>query len=160
MESYKIEHYEREHGSGSFPGFRSLSVTEARRIYVAVIRAAGLLSCRTAEELVLAVRDMSILEEGVQVESVDFSLLDLIRKLGLPTSKKVYLNWYRYDKIDEINTVDLAEHFDDIWYPSVDDLDVIDGDIRWQISISHYGAVTWLLLGRENGRKTGANKGE
>jgi len=61
--------------------------------------------------------------------------------LGISAEKKVYVNWYRYDNVDEIQFVDLTKYFDDIWYPGLDDIDIFDATFSWILSISHDGAV-------------------
>ena len=146
MESFKIQHFEREHGAGSFPSFRTLSATEARGLFVAVRQAAGLCDLSTPEELVRAVWDKSIVQEGVQADRDDFSLLHLIHQLGLPSCGRVYLNWHWYEDVDEIRVDDLAECFSDIWYPAADDMDITDTEWRWVISIHHEGMVALLRL--------------
>jgi len=57
------------------------------------------------------------------------------------------LNWYRFDKIDELRFVDLCEKFEDIWYPSSDDLDIFDRNMNWLISIEHSGSIRVLRIG-------------
>jgi hypothetical protein len=65
----------------------------------------------------------------------------LLRKLGVTSPKKVYLNWYRFDDIDQIDLADLDRYFFDIWYPDSDDLDVFDDSADWIVSIAHHGNV-------------------
>lgn len=40
----------------------------------------------------------------------------------------VYINWYRYDQVDEMAFVDLDKCFADIWYPGPDDIDIFDSE--------------------------------
>ncbi len=43
---------------------------------------------------------------------------------------------------------DLISTFSDIWYPSSDDLDIIDGTMQWIVSIDHNGTVRALSVGK------------
>ncbi|EKO31739.1 hypothetical protein LEP1GSC179_0008 [Leptospira santarosai str. MOR084] len=42
--------------------------------------------------------------------------------------------------------IDLINNFDDIWYPSVDDIDIIDMSISWILSVSHFGEIKLIDL--------------
>jgi hypothetical protein len=58
--------------------------------------------------------------------------------------KKVYLNWYRFDDIDQIDLAALDQYFSDIWYPGSDDLDVFDDSTDWIVSIAHFGKIRFF----------------
>jgi hypothetical protein len=60
-------------------------------------------------------------------------------RVGHVTQGNAFLNWYRFDKVDELKFDDLCEVFDDLWYPSSDDLDILNPNINWVVSIEHFG---------------------
>ena len=78
-----------------------------------------------------------------------FSVLKLLRDLQLECSESLYLNWYRFDDVDEMKAEDLSRMFDDIWYPGPDDLDLIHAEAHWILSIDHEGFVKFLNLESE-----------
>src|SRR5690606_8615576 len=80
---------------------------------------------------------------GISSEADDFDLALLLEKLKITPQEKVYLNWYRFDKIDEMLFRDLCEHFGDIWYHSSDDLEIFDPSFAWIASIGHHGGITY-----------------
>ena len=148
MEAIKIENYEREHGAGSFVSFRHLSKKEADHKF-------GLLRQRleSADELdalqvVSLIRNKGVVVEGVDATRDDFDLKYLLNQLKFDVADTLFLNWYRFDKIDELRTDDVCAKFTDIWYSSSDDLDVFDSNIDWLLSIEHNGTVRALSLRR------------
>jgi hypothetical protein len=69
-------------------------------------------------------------------------------KAGVTSSETIFLNWYRYDDVDEMRLADVTKFFEDIWYPSSDDLDIFDESLRWILSIRHDGEVKYVNLAR------------
>lgn len=65
-------------------------------------------------------------------------------KEKMMVAQKVYINWHRFDKIDQMQFPDLMGHFDDIWYPGADDIDIFDDSLNWVASVSHFGNVRLL----------------
>lgn len=144
MKTFKIENYEREHGSGTFIAFRHLSPEQAEDISQTLVARLGLPTDTSSSGLVSAVLDRSSLLPGVCADVDEFDLSSLFARCGIEVSSKTYLNWYRYDDIDELDTKDLIKHFDYLWYPSADDLDLIDSNKSWIISIQHSGSIRLL----------------
>jgi hypothetical protein len=72
----------------------------------------------------------------------DIDLLHIFNENEISYSEKIYLNWYRFDRIDEMYVMDVAQYFSDLWYPGADDIDVFDFDLNWIISVTHYGDLT------------------
>ncbi|MDB6092786.1 MAG: hypothetical protein JWM32_348 [Verrucomicrobia bacterium] len=62
----------------------------------------------------------------------------------LPTSDKLYVNWYQYDDIDEFDALDVIGRLSDIWYPVAEDLEIMDITSRWIVTIEHDGVVVLL----------------
>jgi hypothetical protein len=146
METFKIENYEREHGPGTFITFRHLSSGEAETISRTLMARLDLPSNTSPSCLVSAVRDRSSFLPEVRADADGFDVSSLFSAFGLEVSSRTYLNWCRYDDIDEIDTKDLITHFTDLWYPTVDDLDLIDSNMSWIISIQHWASVKLLCL--------------
>lgn len=151
MEQIKIQNFERRHGKGTFVHFRHLADVEAFHLRKTVESMLGLPVDAPPAELVKVVRDAGILVKGVNAESRNFDLQSIVKGLGLVVSHITYLNWYRYDDIDELRTVDLFQWFGDLWYPSSDDLDLIDSELRWLISVRHDGNIQFLKLHGQSG---------
>jgi hypothetical protein len=78
---------------------------------------------------------------GVNSLSDDFRLSQVLWRLRILPPEYVFVNWYRFDDVDEIKFADLESHFTDIWYPSSDDIEVFDSSLKWLIAVSHDGSV-------------------
>lgn len=146
MDALKIEHYEREHGSGTFLPFRHLSKEEATQLFAVLRGRLGLPNDVDPLTLVRNIFARGTAVVGVNADNDDFDLLRVLDQLGLDVPETVYLNWYRFDNIDGLRTRDLASAFDDVWYPSSDDLDILDSQMRWLVSITHEGEVRAMRL--------------
>jgi len=84
------------------------------------------------------------------LENIDakdgFNLIDTLNSISILPLPKIYINWYQFDDIDLINTSDLNKYFDDIWFPSADDIDLFDESLNWIVSIRHDGNVCFLKI--------------
>lgn len=144
MHSSKIENYERDHGLGTFVLFRKITVEETNCFRIHLKKILSLPQEISPKDLVNVISKRSYLLQGFNAEDTEFDLYKLFAKLHLLFPEKIYLNWYQFEELDEISTVDLVNKFHDIWYPSSDDLDLVDPQAQWVISIHHTGAVTLL----------------
>jgi hypothetical protein len=147
MNDAKIENYERQHGVGTFIPFRHLSKEDAATVFRLLKRRLELPDDAEGLRVVEVVEAKSFTLDGVNAEREDFDLKHVLRQLQFDVPDIVYLNWNRFDDIDEIRVTDLFRAFDDLWYPSADDLDIFDTKLNWILSIAHYGAVSALRLG-------------
>lgn len=148
MHTIKIQNYEREHGRGTFLPFRHLSESEARAIKGAWQKRLNVRPGLSTQEFVQTIDDMSSPVVGVNADEDAFDLRALFQRLDFDLPEKIYLNWHQYDDIDEMAADDVLNNFDDIWYPAADDLDLLDPDLRWILSVHHSGAVKGLNLRR------------
>ena len=73
-----------------------------------------------------------------------FDFCDLISELGLKAREDLFVNWHRFDQIDKITALDFGEHFNNIWYPSSDDIEIFDADLEWFVLVRHDGYVSIL----------------
>jgi hypothetical protein len=144
MDAIKIENYEREHGGGTFPPFGQLNSEETVHLFSVLKQRLRLSPDADALHTVRILHEKSMAVENVGADAEDFDLKALLNQLEITTSEKVLLNWYRFDRIDEIRTSDLCRMFDDIWYPSSDDVHIFDETMTWVLSIAHYGAISLL----------------
>jgi hypothetical protein len=146
MEQVKIKNYEREHGPGTFIRFRHLPQAEADALRYKITTRLGLELNTSPLELVKAIQQRSSQFNGLNATDNQFRIRQVLTTLELNISPVTYLNWYRYDDIDEVSTNDLCDYFHDIWYPSADDLDLVDTKVNWILSIEHDGAIRVLRL--------------
>lgn len=146
MDAFKIENYERDHGVGSFFPFRHVAPDEARSIEAEIKRKLGLPAVTSASDLVKIIFEKSFHINEVNAEGAHFQIDKILRELNFSVSENIFLNWYQFDDIDEIKASDVFSNLSDIWYPSADDLDLIDSRMRWMLLIHHSGTVRALNL--------------
>jgi hypothetical protein len=79
--------------------------------------------------------------DGVNAKDEGFRVSHILSHAKIPLPEHVYVNWYRFDEIDELSFADLEKYFSDIWYPDLDDIDLFDDSLKWILSIAHHGQV-------------------
>lgn len=146
MEPFKIEHLERETGKGSFPSFKSLTSDECLQYRQKFALALGL----EAEADSLVILKSIFCLEAVRTVHIEDGKFDLATELALvcpDPESSIFINWYQFDDIDQMKLVDLSVYFDDIWYPSVDDIEIFDSALTWVATVSHYYVFRLIHLG-------------
>ncbi len=146
MEKFKIEIFNQEKTGRPFPWFRSLKESETRILRQHLARAIGLPNDVSLLKLTQSIANMSVGYSDLNAEDEKFQLETTIQRLGVIPAEMLYVNWYRYDDIDEMRFKDVAEYFDYLWYPGPDDIDLFDATYSWVLSISHDGYVSGVRL--------------
>jgi hypothetical protein len=146
MQSFKIENYEGEHGKGTFPHFHHLSLSECESVR------------ELLKERLQMTGDVSYLDITVAVDGLDFicnvgnaqeeyfNIDAILRHLITDENEKIFINWYRFDDIDELMAGDLISLFNDIWYPSADDIEIFDKNVNWIVSVDHSGFIKTIIF--------------
>lgn len=144
MEDFKIENFKNDNPSKDFPHFNTLDLEQAKEIYNKLSEKIG--GALPPDQLVKKINEKGAFVQDNNAEDDDFLLKTVFERIEIVPQDKVYLNWYRFDNIDIIRFNDLNRYFDDIWYPSSDDIDIFDETFLWIVSISHYGGVSVVEL--------------
>ncbi|GAA4354192.1 hypothetical protein GCM10023165_45160 [Variovorax defluvii] len=143
MDQHKIENFAKAHPGVAFPTYLHVDHSHASAIRDAIAKSIDSPELKGLA-LVKRLRAAATEVASLQGDAPAFSIGRLLSERGLKRPEKVYLNWYRFDDIDQIGLADLDRHLSDIWYPGTDDLDVFDDSAAWIVSITHYGKV-WLF---------------
>ena len=145
MNPAKIRNFENEHLGRQFPWFQNLNAFETRQIRETLVRAFGAQEVNAPVDLVTFLDDKAHVVNEVNADADSFSLLDILRRLGISPQPEIFINWYRFDQIDRMKLDDLADFFQNIWYPSADDVDIFDSTLSWIVSVTHSGTVKSLF---------------
>ena len=97
-----------------------------------------------------AIDGKGVLLEGSRADDKQFQPANLLSNLKIQPRQNVFINWSRYDVIDEIGFSDLNKYFSDIWYPGPDDIDIFDSSFRWILSISPEGYIKLVKTAEED----------
>jgi hypothetical protein len=146
MQAFKIENYDRIHGQATFAPFRHLEGEEAESIRAALRERMELREDASSTDVVMAIHSRSLLVSDADAQSDGFDLGRVLRECDCDVSGLVCVNWHHLDDVDEMSTRDVIVHFSDIWYPSSDDVELIDTKLRWVLCIHHSGLIRVLNL--------------
>ena len=146
MENFKIEHFEKDNPSKEFPWFKTLSSDEAKVVYEEISRKIG--TNVDPDQLVIKIDEIGTPIKFFNASNEDFALTKVFETLNISPNENVFINWYRFDDIDEICLEDLNLYFDDVWYPGSDDIDIFDANFSWILSVSHSGDIKFLKTDR------------
>lgn len=141
MHDIKIQNFYREYPSRKFPDFKTISLAAAEKIKRTIASKLSLPQNVSPLDLVKELEERStvMLDENAGLDG--FNLRSALSNNGIFPKEAVFINWYRFDEIDEIGLADLSLYFDDIWYPSADYIDVFDDSFTWMLSIGYSGEV-------------------
>ena len=148
MESFKIEHFSRDNPGKSFPKYRLLTTSETDQIHDKLTTILKLENSAEPKKMIAMINDISLELRGVDANDDKFVLMKVFSNLNIQSKEYVYINWYQYDEIDEIDLNDFSKYFNYIWYPSSDDIDIFDSTLSWILCVSHYGNVRFARLSR------------
>jgi len=142
MEEFKIEHYNKVNKEKPFPKFSSLEATECLLIKERIlIKIQNKTSFKTDVELMISLRENSTSIPDFNASTAGFNLREVFEKYQILVPEEIYINWYRFDKIDRFKFADLNNNFGFIWYPGVDDIDMFSEELNWIISIDDSGFI-------------------
>lgn len=138
MENFKIELFKNEHNI-DFPNYVHLSEAECSLLIKKISKRYRMPIPSLIEQLV----SKQSFIENINAKD-DFHLKDFLNKLSVNPMSKIYINWSRFNNIDLLNIDDLDKYFDDIWFPSSDDIDLFDESLDWIVSIRHDGIISFM----------------
>lgn len=148
MENFKRVHFKKEYPDNEFPWWRQLTSEEMRFMRQTIAQKIGEGHVADLLSLTTMVAASGELVDNVNAADEGFVLADVLKGLQIKPEKKICINWYRFDDIDEMIFEDLNRYFDDIWYPNSDDIEIFDSTFMWILSISHHGSVKIVQFSR------------
>lgn len=146
MDRIKIENFKRDQPDSDFPSYRALHPDEAESLRKSLLLRLNIQPSTSPLDLVKTVSNRSMLVEHADADKEAFDLSGVLSSLGIQPKEAVFINWYRYDCIDQMKIAELSRYFHDIWYPGADDIDVFDESLDWILSVGYSGPVSILKL--------------
>ena len=146
MHDIKRKRFATQHPGVEFPTIEPVSANQATALRICLASAAHFPP--EVDNLALTHHLDSILRpvDNHDARAPDFNLADVARDLGIDPKKWVYVNWYRYDRLDKIDFESLVKYFPSIWYPSSDDIELFDDTCSWILGIDHTGGVAAITF--------------
>lgn len=135
MDQIKLENFRKEHGF-DIPIIRSLPAGECLKIRENLLHK---FSLDDVDEF-FKIDKFSRLD-GFNADEENFDLKAVFNKLNIATPNEICINFNKFESIDILRFEDFSKFFSDIWYPSLDDIEIFDLNLNWIVSVRHCGAV-------------------
>ena len=140
MDQIKLENFRKEHGF-KMPIIRSLSAAECLEIRENLLHK---FSLQNIDEFFKI--DKFNKFDGFSADEENFDLKAVFRKLNIATPNEICINFNKFESIDILHFDDLSKFFSDIWYPSLDDIEIFDINLSFIFSVRHYGAIYYFTF--------------
>ena len=135
MDQIKLENFRKEYGI-KMPIIRSLPAGECLKIRENLLHK---FSLDDVDEF-FKIDKFSRLD-GFNADEENFDLKAVFGKLNIVTPNEICINFNKFESIDILRFDDLSKFFSDIWYPSLDDIEIFDINLSFIFSVRHYGAI-------------------
>ena len=140
MDQIKLENFRKEHGF-DMPIIRSLSAGECLKIRENLLYK---FSLDDIDEF-FKIDKFSRLD-GFNADEENFDLKAVFNKLGIAMPNEICINFNKFESIDILRFDNLFKFISDIWYPSLDDIEIFDINLSFIFSVRHYGAIYYFTL--------------
>lgn len=135
MDQIKLENFRKEYGF-EMPIVRSLSNDECLKLREKLLHK---FSLDDIDEF-FKIDKFSKLD-GFNAGEANFDIKAVFSKLNIATPNEICINFNKFENIDILHFDDLSKFFSDVWYPSLDDIEIFDINLSFIISVRHYGAI-------------------
>ena len=140
MDQIKLENFRKEYGF-EIPIIRSLSPNECLKLREKLLHK---FSLKNIDEF-FKIDKFSRLD-GFSADEENFDLKAVFGKLNIAMPNEICINFNKFESIDILRFDDLSKFFSDIWYPSLDDIEIFDINLSFIISVRHYGRIYYVKL--------------
>ena len=140
MDQIKLENFRKEYGF-KMPIIRSLSAGECLKIRENLLHK---FSLDDVDEFFKI--DKFSRFDGFNADEEKFDLKAAFRKLNIATPNEICINFNKFESIDILHFDDLLKFFSDIWYPSLDDVEIFDLNLSFIFSVRHYGVIYYFTF--------------
>ena len=140
MDQIKLENFRKEYGF-DMPIFKSLPAGECLKIRENLLHK---FSLNDIDEFFKIDKFNKL--DGFNADEANFDLKTAFRKLNIATPNEICINFNKFENIDILRFDDLFKFFSDIWYPSLDDIEIFDINLSFIVSVRHYGAIYYFAF--------------
>jgi hypothetical protein len=148
MHAIKIVNYEKEYGTNTFKPYTSMEKHDVVKLKEKIAVMLGLTVAVSSVTLCVHIYESSDLLPNVNAMDDSFCLQSVFDKLSIDPSDVIYVDWDGFKDVDIFATTDLTTVFSDIWYPSSDDIFLIDPLVNWIVTVDHEGLVKFLHINK------------
>ncbi|WP_258031487.1 heat-shock protein [Campylobacter concisus] len=84
--------------------------------------------------------------DGFNADEANFDLKTAFSELSIATPNEICINFNKFENIDILHFDDLSKFFSDVWYPSLDDIEIFDINLSFIVLVRHYGAIYYFIF--------------
>ncbi|WP_148815673.1 heat-shock protein, partial [Campylobacter concisus] len=140
MDQIKLENFRKEYGF-DMPIVRSLPAGECLKIRENLLHK---FSLNDIDEFFKI--DKFNKFDGFDADKENFDIKAVFSKLNIATPNEICINFNKFESIDILHFDDLSKFFSDIWYPSLDDIEIFDINLSFILSVRHYGGIYYVKV--------------
>ena len=140
MDQIKLENFRKEYGF-EMPIIRSLSSDECLKIREKLLHKFGL---KNIDEFFKIDKFNKL--DGFNADEANFDLKTAFSELSIATPNEICINFNKFENIDILHFDDLSKFFSDVWYPSLDDIEIFDIILSFIVLVRHYGAIYYFIF--------------
>ncbi|WP_103571379.1 heat-shock protein [Campylobacter concisus] len=140
MDQIKLENFRKEYGF-EMPIIRSLSSDECLKIREKLLHKFGL---KNIDEFFKIDKFNKL--DGFNADEANFDLKTAFSELSIATPNEICINFNKFENIDILHFDDLSKFFSDVWYPSLDDIEIFDINLSFIVLVRHYGAIYYFIF--------------
>ena len=140
MDQIKLENFRKEYGF-EMPIIRSLSNDECLKIRENLLHK---FSLNDIDEFFKIDKFNKL--DGFNADEENFDLKTAFSKLSIATPNEICINFNKFENIDILHFDDLSKFFSDVWYPSLDDIEIFDINLSFIVLVRHYGAIYYFIF--------------
>ena len=140
MDQIKLENFRKEYGL-EMPIIRSLPAGECIKIREKLLHQ---FSLNDIDEFFMIDKFSKL--DGFNADEVNFDLMTAFSELGIAMPNEICINFNKFESIDILHFDDLSKFFSDVWYPSLDDIEIFDINLSFIISVRQYGAIYYFTF--------------
>ena len=140
MDQIKLENFRKEYGF-DMPIVRSLSAGECLKIRENLLHK---FSLDDIDEFFKIDKFNKL--DGFNADEANFDIKAAFSELSIAKPNEICINFNKFESIDILRFDDLYKFFSDIWYPSLDDIEIFDINLSFIFSVKHYGEIYYFLI--------------
>ena len=140
MDQIKLENFRKEYGF-EMPIIRSLPAGECLKIRENLLHKFSLDDIDEFFKI-----DKFNRLDGFNANEEKFDLKAAFSELGIATPNEICINFNKFENIDILRFDDLSKFFSDIWYPSLDDIELFDFYLSFIVWVGDCGAIYYFTF--------------
>ncbi len=144
MIDFKIEYFKADYPDRDIPIDRHLDDAEAEELLHRLNKKFELSPEGDPETLLGTIFSRS--EYLMKIDNPGSFVLSKVLTEYKISTETIYINWSKFNDIDNISIQSFDKYFDYLWYEGADDIELFDTSLNWVVLINHEGYVNFWQM--------------